>query len=38
MGWLVFESALAGLILVGIVVWTIAPMRKRRGRRPDDDD
>ena len=30
MGWLLFESGVAFLILVGIVVWTMAPSRKRR--------
>lgn len=36
MGWLLLESAIAFLILVGIVVWTMAPLRKRRPRPPDD--
>jgi hypothetical protein len=36
MGWLVFESLLAGAILVGIVWWTMRPARKR-DRESDDD-
>jgi hypothetical protein len=37
MGWLLFESGVAFLLLVGIVAWTMAPTRKRR-RPPGDDD
>jgi hypothetical protein len=37
MGWLLLESGVAFLLLVGIVAWTVAPMRKRRQRRGDDD-
>jgi hypothetical protein len=29
MDWLLFESFLAGAILVGIVWWTMRPARKR---------
>ena len=29
MGWLLFESFVAGAILVGIVWWTMRPARKR---------
>lgn len=36
MGWLLFESAVAFLILVGIVVWTMAPARKRE--KPPSDE
>jgi hypothetical protein len=38
MGWLLFESGVALLILVAIVTWTMAPLRKRRGKPPGDDD
>ena len=31
MEWILFESLLALAILVGIVAWTMAPLRKRRG-------
>jgi hypothetical protein len=35
MGWILFESLLALAILVGIVAWTMAPLRKRsRGEPP----
>jgi hypothetical protein len=37
MGWLVFESVVAFLLLVGIVAWTMAPTRKRRPPPGDDD-
>jgi hypothetical protein len=37
MAWLVFESFVALLVLVGFVAWTMAPSRKR-GRRPEDED
>ena len=37
MGWLIFESGVALLILVGIVAWTMAPARKRK-RRPGEED
>jgi hypothetical protein len=30
MGWLLFESGLALLVLVAIVAWTMVPLRKRR--------
>ena len=30
MEWLLIESLLAFVILVGIVAWTMAPLRKRR--------
>jgi len=36
MGWLLFESFVAGAILVGIVWWTMRPARKRD--RDGDDD
>jgi hypothetical protein len=29
MGWLLFESGVALLVLVAIVAWTMAPLRKR---------
>jgi hypothetical protein len=32
MGWLVFESGVALLVLVAIVAWTVAPLRKRSDR------
>ena len=35
MGWLLFESVVAFLILVGIVAWTMLPARRRR---PPDDE
>jgi hypothetical protein len=35
MGWLLFESLLAFGILVAIVAWTMAPLRRRRPH-PDD--
>jgi hypothetical protein len=38
MGWLLLESALAFLVLVGIVAWTMAPLRKRRPPSPDDKE
>jgi hypothetical protein len=28
--WLLIESLLAFVVLVGIVAWTMAPLRKRR--------
>lgn len=37
MGWLLLESGMALLVLIGIVAWTMAPTRKRK-RRPGDDD
>jgi hypothetical protein len=37
MGWLLFESGIAFLILVGIVAWTMMPARKRR-RGPGEDE
>jgi hypothetical protein len=38
MAWLIFESLLAGAILVGIVWWTMRPARKRdRGGNRDVD-
>lgn len=37
MGWLLFESGVALLVLVGIVAWTMAPMRKRK-QPPNDED
>jgi len=36
MGWLLFESGVAFLLLVGIVAWTMAPSRKRR--RPGNEE
>jgi hypothetical protein len=38
MGWLVFESGVALLVLVAIVAWTVAPLRKRRRDRSDGED
>jgi hypothetical protein len=35
MGWLLLESAVAFLILVAIVAWTMLPRRRRR--RPADE-
>jgi len=35
MGWLLFESLLAGAVLVGIVWWTMRPAQKRH--RDDED-
>jgi hypothetical protein len=35
MGWLLLESAIAFLLLVGIVAWTMMPSRKRR--REEDE-
>jgi hypothetical protein len=32
MEWIYLESLVALLIAVGIVVWTVAPLRKRRKR------
>jgi hypothetical protein len=37
MGWLLFESGVAFLLLVGIVAWTMAPRPKRR-RQPGDEE
>jgi hypothetical protein len=37
MGWLLLESAVAFLILVGIVAWTMLPSRKRR-RGPGEEE
>ena len=37
MGWLLFESFVAGAILVGIVWWTMRPARKRERKSADDD-
>jgi hypothetical protein len=36
MGWLLLESGVAFLILVGIVAWTMAPGRKRRPPPADE--
>lgn len=38
MGWLLFESGVALVILVAIVAWTVAPLRKRRRKRSTDAD
>jgi hypothetical protein len=38
MGWLLFESGVALLIIVAIVVWTMAPLRKRGRGKPGDED
>jgi len=38
MGWLLFESGVALVILVAIVAWTMAPLRKRRAKRSGDED
>jgi hypothetical protein len=38
MGWLLLESAVAFVILVAIVAWTMAPLRKRRRDRPGEED
>lgn len=35
MGWLVFESLLAGAVLVAIIWWTMRPAH-RRDREGDD--
>jgi hypothetical protein len=35
MGWLLLESLVALLILVAIVAWTVAPLRRRRKRSDD---
>ena len=35
MEWIYLESLVALLIAVGIVVWTIAPLRKRRRREKE---
>ena len=35
MEWLLLESLVALLILVAIVAWTIAPLRRRRERLDD---
>ena len=37
MGWLLLEAAIAFLILVAIVAWTMMPSRKRRRERKDDE-
>ena len=37
MGWLLLESAVAFLILVGIVAWTMIPGRRRRPRGDERD-
>jgi len=37
MGWLLLESAVAFLILVGIVAWTMMPARRRRPRGDERD-
>ena len=36
MAWLLLESGLALLIAVGIVAWTMAPLRKRRDKRKEE--
>ena len=38
MGWLLLESGVALLILVAIVVWTMAPSRKRGRRGSGEED
>ena len=38
MGWLYLEVALALLIAVGLVAWTIGARRKPDARKPPDDD
>ncbi|MCC7115480.1 MAG: hypothetical protein IT520_13970 [Burkholderiales bacterium] len=38
MGWILLESLVALLILVGIVAWTMAPWRRRRGALPPPDE
>jgi len=38
MGWLLFESGVALLILVAIVAWTMAPSRKRDRRDAGDNE
>jgi hypothetical protein len=38
MAWIYLESLVALLILVGIVAWTMAPLRTRRKRRKDAPD
>jgi cbb3-type cytochrome oxidase subunit 3 len=37
MGWLLLESAIAFLVLVAIVAWTMMPSRKRRRDRAEDE-
>ena len=38
MEWIYLESFVALMIAVGIVGWTIAPMRKRRRRERERDE
>jgi hypothetical protein len=38
MGWLLLESLVALLGLVGIVAWTMVPARTRRRRPPESED
>jgi len=37
MGWIYLEAALALLVFVGIVAWTMAARRKPDGEAPRDD-
>jgi cbb3-type cytochrome oxidase subunit 3 len=37
MGWLLLESAIAFLVLVAIVAWTLKPSRNRRRDRAVDE-
>ena len=37
MGWLLLESGVAFLLLVGIVWWTMGPSSKRRPPPSDED-
>ena len=38
MGWILFESLIALLVLLAIVGWTMAPLRKRREHKPETKD
>ena len=38
MGWLLFESLVALVVLLAIVGWTMAPLRKRRDPKSDAKD
>lgn len=36
MGWIYLESLVALAIAVGIVAWTVAPLRRRRRREREE--
>jgi hypothetical protein len=38
MGWIYLEAALALVIAVGLVAWTLGARRKPDAQKPPDDD